>query len=80
MRVRVPSLPDSPPNWLTPEYPTWWWVHFASSFQGVRRSSQDLDLVIDPQPESLRRFLSDLPPKDYYADADAAFDALRRRG
>jgi hypothetical protein len=53
---------------------------FASSFHGVPRSSQDLDLVIDPQPESLRRFLSDLPPEDYYADADAAFDALRRRG
>ena len=53
---------------------------FASSFHGVPRSSQDLDLVIDPQPESLRRFLSELPPEDYYADADAAFDALRRRG
>jgi hypothetical protein len=53
---------------------------FASSFHGVPRSSQDLDLVIDPQPESLRRFLSDLPAEDYYADADAAFDALRRRG
>ncbi len=52
---------------------------FASSFHGIPRSSQDLDLVIDPQPESLRRFLSDLPPEDYYADADTAFDALRRR-
>lgn len=53
---------------------------FASSFHGVPRSSQDLDLVIDPQPESLQRLLGDLPPADYYADADAAFDALRRRG
>jgi hypothetical protein len=53
---------------------------FASSFHGVPRSSQDLDLVIDPQPESLRRFLADLPPADYYADADAALDALHRRG
>ncbi|HEY2901505.1 MAG TPA: hypothetical protein VGL59_13070 [Polyangia bacterium] len=53
---------------------------FASSFHGVPRSSQDLDLVIDPQPDSLRRFLADLPPADYYADADAALDALRRRG
>ncbi len=53
---------------------------FASSYHGVPRSSQDLDLVIDPQPETLRRFLSDLPPEEYYADADAAFDALRRRG
>jgi len=53
---------------------------FASSFHRVPRSSQDLDLVIDPQAESLLRFLSALPPEDYYADADAAFDALRRRG
>jgi len=52
---------------------------FASSFHGVPRSSQDLDLVIDPQPESLRRLLADLPASDYYADAEAALDALRRR-
>src|ERR1700704_5354863 len=53
---------------------------FASSFHGVPRSSQDLDLVIDPQAESLRHFILNLPPQEYYADADAAFDALRRRG
>ena len=53
---------------------------FASSFHGVPRSSQDLDLVIDPRPDSLRRFLADLPPAEYYADADAALDALQRRG
>ena len=53
---------------------------FASSFHGIPRSSQDLDLVIDPQPESLRRFLAELPPADYYVDADAALDALHRRG
>jgi hypothetical protein len=52
---------------------------FASSFHGIPRASQDLDLVIDPQMDSLRRFLSDLPPADYYADADTAADALRRR-
>src|SRR3954467_14584971 len=53
---------------------------FASSFHGVPRSSQDLDLVIDPQPESLHRFLTDLPPADYYADPAAALYALQRRG
>ncbi len=52
---------------------------FASSFHGVPRSSQDVDLVIDPQPASLRRFLADLPPAEYYVDADAALDALLRR-
>ena len=53
---------------------------FASSFHGVPRSSQDLDLVIDPQVESLRRFLSELPPADYYVDVDTAIEALRGRG
>jgi hypothetical protein len=53
---------------------------FASSFHGVPRSSQDLDLVIDPDAASLRRFLDSLPAAEYYADADAALDALRGRG
>ena len=53
---------------------------FASSFHGIPRSSQDVDLVIDPDAASLRRFLSELPADDYYADADAAFDALQCRG
>lgn len=52
---------------------------FASSFHGIPRSSQDLDLVIDPDLVSLQRFLADLPAADYYADADAAVDALDRR-
>lgn len=52
---------------------------FASSFHGVPRSSQDLDLVIDPELASLRGFLADLPRAEYYADEDAALDALRRR-
>jgi hypothetical protein len=52
---------------------------FASSFHGVPRSSQDLDLVIDPDERQLRQFLVTLPNEEYYADADAAFDALRRR-
>ena len=34
---------------------------FASSFHGIPRSSQDLDLVIDPDAASLRRLLADLP-------------------
>jgi hypothetical protein len=53
---------------------------FASSFHGIPRSSQDLDLVVDLEPGSLDRFLADLPATDYYADADAAREALQRRG
>lgn len=52
---------------------------FASSFHGVPRSSQDLDLVIDPDRASLRRFLKELPATEYYADIDTAFDAFERR-
>jgi hypothetical protein len=52
---------------------------FASSFHGVPRSSQDLDLVIDPHLDSLGRFVADLPADEYYADAEAAIDAFHRR-
>jgi hypothetical protein len=52
---------------------------FASSFHGIPRSSQDLDLVIDPDQRALRKFLESLPVDEYYADADAALDALRRQ-
>jgi hypothetical protein len=53
---------------------------FASSFHGVPRSSQDLDLVIDPDAASLQGFLASLPAQEYYADADTALEALRVRG
>jgi hypothetical protein len=53
---------------------------FASSFHGIPRSSQDLDLVIDPDAASLQRFLADLPAAEYYEDTGAAVDALHRRG
>jgi hypothetical protein len=52
---------------------------FASSFHGVPRSSRDLDVVIDPDPTSLRRLLTDLPADEYYVDRETALDALRRR-
>jgi len=42
---------------------------FASSFHGAPRSSQDLDLVIDPDAASLQKFLATLPAHEYYADA-----------
>jgi hypothetical protein len=51
----------------------------ASSFHGEPRQTRDIDIVIDPTPEALRRFLELLPPDAFYADADAAADALDRR-
>jgi hypothetical protein len=45
----------------------------------VPRSTQDIDVVIDPSASSLDAFLAALLPADYYLDSDAAHDALRRR-
>lgn len=53
---------------------------FASSIYGVPRSTMDLDIVIDPNVETLRRFLAALDLDRYYVDADTAVDALRHRG
>jgi hypothetical protein len=53
---------------------------FASAAHGLPRTTQDLDVVIDPpRPESLDALVSSMPPDVYYVDADAARDALRRR-
>lgn len=51
----------------------------ASSFHGEPRQTRDIDLVIDPQAESLRRFVDRLPPDELYADSGAAAEALERR-
>lgn len=52
---------------------------FASTYHGQPRSTQDVDVVIDPTPSTLDAFLGSLPEDDYYADADTARDAFRRR-
>ncbi len=53
---------------------------FASAAHGLPRTTQDLDVVIDPpNPEALDAMVRALSPADYYVDADAARDALRRR-
>ena len=51
----------------------------ASSFHGEPRQTRDIDIVIDPTPDALRRFVELLPPEDFYADAGAATEALERR-
>ena len=53
---------------------------FASTFHGLPRTTQDLDVVIDPTPESLRAFLALLPADAYYVSHEAAEEALQRRG
>jgi hypothetical protein len=53
---------------------------FASTFHGPPRSTRDIDLVVDPEKESLERFLSSIAPDLYYVSAPAAREALARRG
>jgi hypothetical protein len=53
---------------------------FASSAHGLPRTTQDLDVVVDPPgPEALDALVRSMSPAEYYVDADAARDALRHR-
>jgi hypothetical protein len=52
---------------------------FASTFHGEPRTTQDLHVVIDPEPSALDRFVSSLDADRFYVDLDVARDALRRR-
>jgi len=51
----------------------------ASSFHGEPRATMDIDIVIDPAPDSLDRFLARLEPSTRRLDAHAARQALRDR-
>lgn len=52
---------------------------FASTIHGEPRTTQDLDIVIDPTPEALEHFLVHIDMDAFYVDLDTARDALRRR-
>lgn len=52
---------------------------FASTLHGEPRTTQDLDLVIDPSGEQFEALLGRLDPNTYYFDRDVARDAWRRR-
>jgi hypothetical protein len=52
---------------------------FASMVHGVPRTTQDLDIVIDPSTASLDQFLREIDTDRFYVDPDVARDALRRR-
>lgn len=51
----------------------------AGSFHGEPRTTIDVDIVIDPGAESLRRFVDSLPASDYYVSDTAAMEAFSRR-
>lgn len=52
---------------------------FASTVHGEPRTTQDLDIVIDPTPAALEHFLGHIDMDAYYVEPDTARDALRRR-
>jgi len=51
----------------------------VSTFYGVPRSTNDIDIVVDPNRSTLESLLKSLPEDDYYVNADVAHDALRHR-
>jgi hypothetical protein len=54
---------------------------FASTTHGLPRSTQDLDLVIEPPGlAAIHALVRSLPKDQYYVDEDAASDAYARRG
>jgi hypothetical protein len=53
---------------------------FASSHHGAPRTTQDIDLVVDPTFDSLDAFLREIGTEGVYVDADVARDEFKRRG
>jgi hypothetical protein len=51
---------------------------FASVFYGSPRSTQDIDLVIAANRAQLQTFVESLSRGEYYVEADAALEALKR--
>jgi hypothetical protein len=49
---------------------------FASAYYGTPRSTQDIDAVVEANPDQLRAFVDSLPVDQYYSDLDAALQAL----
>jgi hypothetical protein len=51
----------------------------ASGLHGIPRTTQDFDVVIDPDESMLGRLIERLEADDFYVSDVAARDALRRR-
>jgi len=52
---------------------------FASSYHGVPRATQGIDIVISATPDQLRSLVGLLPESEYYVDLEAMLDAQRRQ-
>lgn len=53
---------------------------FASAVYGAGRATMDIDLVIDPSRDALRRFVAEMESAGRYVSLEAALDALDTRG
>jgi hypothetical protein len=49
---------------------------YASGMYGIPRATNDVDVVIAPTPEELRRLLREFPDDRYYADEEDAFQSF----
>jgi len=52
----------------------------AAAYYGTPRATQDVDLIIEPQPENLQRLLDNLGAAGLYVDREAAYEALQAGG
>ena len=52
---------------------------FASSAHGIPRSTNDIDVLIAPTPEQLSRLMDEFRDPEFYAEREAALQALQRR-
>jgi hypothetical protein len=51
---------------------------FASTFHGMVRATQDVDVVVVLDRSGIQRLLAELPDDQWYASEEAALDAVRR--
>lgn len=52
----------------------------AAAFYGTPRATQDVDLIIESQPENLQRLVDNLGAAGLYVDLESALEALRSGG
>jgi len=61
------------------QIPTMFCGSIASTYYGMPRTTQNVDLIVDLRPEDISRLLAAFPETDYYVSEDAAREAVRRR-
>jgi hypothetical protein len=51
---------------------------FASTYFGAKGITADLDMVVEATPNQIEGLIADLQADNYYAELDAALDALKQ--